>query len=135
MTEYELIALMRETDTTIAQNFEFFISATFAVIVVSYAVGDKLKALPRIVITILYLGSVVMLFTKYQNLLGQVNFMVASLSEVGSDFPATLKVPLASWLRQFIMIFGAFAAVFTIFKPVLSAHDKNDDTETRDDDT
>ena len=42
MSEFELITLIRETSSTISQDFQFFITVTFAVIVAVYAAGDRL---------------------------------------------------------------------------------------------
>ncbi len=119
MTEYELISLLRESASGISQDFEFFITATFAVIFVSYVVGDKLKRGPRIIISLLYLGSVAMILFRYQNLIDQIPFIVASLNEMGSDFPATSNIPSVSVLRRIIIVLGSIAAVYTIFQPVI----------------
>ena len=124
MTEYELISLLRETASTISQDFEFFITATFAVIFVSYAVGDKLKKGPRIIISLLYLGSVVMILFRYQNLLDQILFIVANLNEMGSEFPATSNIPTVSILRRTLMVLGSIAAVYTVFRPLLGVNEE-----------
>ena len=75
MTEYELVSLLRETASTISQDFEFFISATFGVILVSYIVGDKISNIHRTVLLVLYLGSVALFYLRYQNLLEQITFI------------------------------------------------------------
>ncbi len=62
MTELELIGLLRETSTLIALDFEFFLTATFAVMVVSYTVGERLGKAPRIIIACIYIATVFMLF-------------------------------------------------------------------------
>jgi len=124
MTEYELIALLRETASTISQDFEFFITLTFAVIFVSYAVGKKLKTIPRIVISILYLASVTMLLLRYQSLLVQVQFINSNLTSIGSDFPEMTKILLTSVLRQSIYILGSLAAIYSIFIPIINSNEE-----------
>ena len=134
MTEYELISLLRETATTISQDFEFFITVTFAVIFVSYAVGEKLKRLPRIIISVLYLGSVALVLFRYQNLLSQVEYIVSSLRELDSGFPidSNLRINFVSPIRQSLMVLGSLAAVYTIFKPVISDSSQLEKSENGD---
>jgi hypothetical protein len=119
MTEYELIALLRETALTISQDFEFFVTATFAVILASYAAGNRLKPIARIAIAVLYLGSVTMFFLRYQNLISQALFLGESLEAMGSDFPRTQYVSAVSTVRRLITAFGTIAALVTLFWPVV----------------
>ena len=119
MTEYELIALLRETSAYISQDFEFFITITFALIFVSYAVGDKLGKLPRIVVAMLYLASIVLIYSRYQTFLAQAQHVIAQLSQGGSQWP-TVDLVLVSWSRRFIFVFGSLAAIFSLFWPVVS---------------
>jgi len=119
MTEYELIALLRETALTISQDFEFFVTATFAVILASYAAGEKLKPMARIAIAVLYLGSATMFFLRYQNLIEQAQFLGEGLSAMGSEFPRTQYINAVTTVRRLIVGFGTVAAVVTLFWPVV----------------
>jgi hypothetical protein len=47
-TEYELVASLRETAGNVEQDFEFFLTITFALTFVSYAVGDKLGKMSKL---------------------------------------------------------------------------------------
>jgi hypothetical protein len=117
MTEFELIMTLKETSDGIALDFEFFLTITFALIVVSYAVGERLGKAPRIVISSLYLATVFLLFVRYQGQASQALFIATKLSEMKSDYPVIDMVTIM-WTRRFIFLAGTFAALFALFKPI-----------------
>ena len=117
MTEFELIMTLKETSDGIAQDFEFFLTMTFALIVVSYSVGERLGAAPRFVISVLYLATVLLVFVRYQGQVTQAQYAIASLSEIKSNYPA-LDVLTIMWVRRFLFLVGALAAVYALFKPI-----------------
>ena len=121
MTELELIGLLRETSTLIALDFEFFLTATFAVIVVSYTVGERLGKGPRTIIACLYLATVIILFIRYQGAVSQALFAISGLKELGSSYPV-LNIEILSWTRRFIFVAGALAAAYSLFKPIASSN-------------
>lgn len=120
MTEYELASLLRETGAVISQEFEFFVTATFAMILVGYFTGDRLKLAPRIGLSLLYTGSITLFLIRYQNLTDQVLFLTTSLNSASNSFPAPTYVPLSIWIRRLVVVFGAAAAVYSLFRPVLT---------------
>jgi len=117
MTEFELIMTLKETSAGIAQDFEFFLTMTFALIVVSYSVGERLGAVPRFVISVLYLATVLLVFVRYQGQVTQAQYAIASLSDIKSSYPA-LDVLTVMWVRRFLFLVGAVAAVYALFKPI-----------------
>ncbi len=121
MTELELIGLLRETSTLIALDFEFFLTATFAVMVVSYTVGERLGKAPRIIIACIYIATVFMLFMRYQGAVSQAQFAISGLKELGSSYPF-LNIDILSWTRRFIFVAGALAAAYSLFKPIASSN-------------
>ena len=125
MTEFELLALMRETSYTISQDFEFFMTVTFGVIVATYAVGERLKLFPRIVITILYVCATYLFFARYLNFISQLQFISTSLVEMGSNFPLP-ETKLPGLTRRIIYLAGSMAAVCTIFWPIITGEVKID---------
>jgi hypothetical protein len=118
MTEFELISVLKETSDGIGQDFEFFLTATFALIIVSYTVGERLGKAPRVAITILYLAMVALLFVRYQGQATQALFATSVLREMSSAYP-TLDTVFLMWLRRFIFVAGALVAVYSVFKPVV----------------
>jgi len=120
MTEFELIMTLKETSTEIATDFQFFLTVTFALIVVSYTVGDRLGAAPRIAISCLYLAMVLLLFVRYQGQASQALFAVTMLREMKSDYPA-LDVVTLMWTRRFIFLAGALVAIFALFRPITTS--------------
>ena len=121
MTELDLIGLLRETSTLIALDFEFFLTATFAVIVVSYTVGERLGKTTRTIIACIYLATVFMLFMRYQGAVSQAHFAISGLKELGSSYPV-LNIEILSWTRRFIFVAGALAAAYSLFKPIASSN-------------
>ena len=86
MTEFELISVLKETSTGIALDFEFFLTATFALIIVSYTVGERLGKAPRVAIASLYLVMVVLLLVRYQGQATQALFAISALREMKIDY-------------------------------------------------
>lgn len=122
MTESELFLAMTETSALLSQDFEFFITATFALIVVAYAVGDRLTLLPRILISALYLASVAMFLFRYMYFQQMFVTFRAGLLELNSE----LVLEADDWspstaLRLFIYVAGSLATVFSMFRPVILA--------------
>lgn len=119
MTEYEVLSLIRESVVAINQDFEFFLTATFAVIVTSYAVGDKLGTFPRILLATLYLAATVLFYLRYETISGQAGYYIQLLTEMGSEFPQPQR-GVHAVLRKLIMVLSSLAAVYLIFRPVLA---------------
>ena len=126
MTEFELISVLKETSVGIALDFEFFLTATFALIIVSYTVGERLGKAPRIAITCLYLVMVLLLLVRYQGQATQALFVTSALREMKSDYP-TLDTVVLMWSRRFIFVAGTLVAVYSLFKPVLTSDKEEDD--------
>ena len=127
MTEFELISVLKETSIGIALDFEFFLTATFALIIVSYTVGERLGKAPRVAITCLYLAMVLLLLIRYQGQATQALFVTSALREMKSDYP-TLDIVVLMWSRRFIFVAGTLVAVYSLFKPVVIS-DKEENEE------
>ena len=125
MTEFELIVTLKETSAGIATDFQFFLTVTFALIVVSYTVGERLSVAPRIAISVLYLAMVFLLFVRYQGQASQALHAVTSLREIKSDYPA-LDVVTLMWTRRFIFLAGTIVAIYALFKPVTTLKVEDD---------
>lgn len=133
MTEYELLALLREYDSPVAQDFEFFITATFAVIVVSYVTEGKLNKTARYVIAALYTSTVLLLALRYFNLQREMLVIFSSLAELDSDFLRDSgSIPFAAILRIFVMVCGSVVTIYVLFRP--GAISNKTDLAVRDDD-
>ncbi|MEZ5572244.1 MAG: hypothetical protein R3E64_09485 [Halioglobus sp.] len=126
MTEFELISILKETSDGIAQDFEFFLTGTFALIIVSYTVGERLGRAARIAITGLYLAMVALLLVRYQGQTTQALFITSALREMKSNYP-TLDIVVLMWSRRFIFVAGTLVAVYSLFKPVVISGKKEDD--------
>ncbi len=128
MTEYELISLMRDTYTAVATEFEFFVGATFALIVTSYVAGDKLTRVARVVLALLYVSATILFVVRYQILVTQAQFFAAELRGMQSGFIREETLTLVPWMRMILVAFGAAAALGSLFVPVLGERDDARDT-------
>jgi len=127
MTEFELLEMLKQTSSGIAQEFEFFLTVTFAVIFASYAVGNKLGVFPRIVICVLYLSSVLIFMLRYEILSNQIPLFQLGLAEIGSEYmKAPPAVPIIGILRRSIMVVGSIVTVYIVFRPVISQSEEKD---------
>ena len=125
MTESELFSAMSEVSVLLTHDFEFFITATFALIVVSYVVGDKLPLLPRVLIAVLYAAAVAMLLFRYQAYLDMFGVINTKLAQLESAFlPDPSRGAPASALRLFIYIAGSVATLYVLFRPITPSEEK-----------
>ncbi|MFK5949152.1 MAG: hypothetical protein QM500_10345 [Methylococcales bacterium] len=133
MTEYEVISLIRESVAAINQDFEFFLTATFAVLVTAYAVGDRLGTFPRVMLATLYLASSILFYLRYGALSEQASYYFQLLTDMGSEFPQPDR-GLHALLRKLLMILGSLATVYLIFSPtglvIKDQGSKQDETTT-----
>lgn len=118
MSEFEIISLLRETSAAIAQEFQFFISATFAVIVATSTAGFKLNIQSRVLVAIVYILATALFYLRYEQLAIQGAFLIQSLAALGSEFPRPDTL-LQGWLRRSLFFVGSFATVILIFLPAL----------------
>ncbi len=65
MTEFEIRQLIFDIEAVIADQFQFWMAATFAVVVVSYTAGARPKVWTRICVAALHFAAVTTFFLRY----------------------------------------------------------------------
>jgi len=120
MTESDLITLITNNNEVISNQFQFWISASFAVVVVSFTAGTKLKLVARLFIIFLYLTAAVMFYLRYLDALDESAYYVSLLSQMDSEF-APNRLGLVSTLRKIIMFAGTIGGVVLTLIPSLYA--------------
>jgi len=120
MTEFELQQLMADTSAAIDGQFQFWITATFAVVVASYTAGARLSRWVRVSLAVLYLMAVAMFYLRWfasaSDLLEQGRMAI----EMGATFGPAAHGPLAriiGTLRQIVMFAGSVFATVMILRP------------------
>ncbi len=118
MSEFELQTLLIEVDGTISDQFQFWMAATFAVVIASYTAGERLALWARVSIAVLYAAAVAMFFLRYLGSVGQMVEFVQQLRDLGVE-PFSIPPRIISVLRRFVMFGGSMLTIVLICKPTL----------------
>ena len=108
--------MVLEVSGSIADNFQFWMATTFAVIVVTYNAGERLSPVVRMLIAALYLVAVSMFYLHYRISMASVHYYMQFLTEMGrgGSYP---QLQALEYLRSSVMLLGSLMAVAFIFKP------------------
>ena len=126
MTEFELNELVILVSSNINDQFQFWMAATFAVVIVSYTAGRRLAIWARIVIATLYAATVVMLFLRYLVSVEQATLALEQLAEIDSAFVSPGNAAVITILREFVIWGGSLLAVVLICVPTIGRGAAND---------
>ena len=129
MTEFELNELVLLVSSNINDQFEFWMAATFAVVIVSYTAGRRLALWARAAIAILYVVTVAMLYLRYLSAVAQATQAFGQLSELGAEFTSPTNVNIITFLRQIVMFGGSLLAVVLICLPTIGTQTGSDQKE------
>ena len=116
MTELDIHLVLLEISNTIADNFQFWLATTFAVVVVTYTAGQKLQISIRAALAIIYLMAAGMFYLRYQLSSDQAAYYFHLLREMNSDLPAPYQ-GLVTILRKSVMLAGSLLAIIFLFAP------------------
>ena len=121
MTEFEIRQLIFDIEAVIADQFQFWMAATFAVVVVSYTAGERLKVWARVCVAALYFAAVTTFFLRYLAAAGQTREAVGMLRAMGADFGIAGGLPtLVSYLRRLVILAGTIFAMVLILRPTVA---------------
>jgi hypothetical protein len=129
MSEFELIMVLSELSRTITEQFEFWMGATFAVVVVCYTAGQKLGRVVRGCIAFLYLVASAMFYFRYLDAVDSTVQISQALGEIGTVYVAD-RVELVSLARRIVMFGGSLFAMVLIFWPPFSELGRRKDGDT-----
>jgi len=120
VSEFEIRELIFNTNSIISDQFQFWMAATFAVVVASYTAGPRLAVWARVCVAVLYVAAVATFFLRYRaaaaTLVEQSRWL-AELIYGGPDLTSRTMPRLVGLLRQYVMLGGTLLAVVLIFKP------------------
>lgn len=119
MSEFELWQLYDTFQRTVTDQFQFWMAATFAVVIASYTAGHRLSVWARSAIAVIYAVAATLFFVRYMGASDFPGEIAQQLREVGGE----LTVPsglLPSRLRRIVMIGGSLLAVILICVPTIA---------------
>ena len=114
MSEYELHVLITDHLRDMHGMIEFWVSATFAVIVARFVAGERLTRRVLQAMTVLYVMATLLSFTRYVLLLNRVTIYQAELVGAGMD-PFEQQQPLYGMMATLVLGLyagGTLAAVY-----------------------
>ena len=121
MTEFELFSSLALISEVIDRQFEFWIATTFAVVIVSYSAGDKLKLPVRACVAFLYLIASAIFFIRILDSTAQASIVASELTEAGSVI-GTDAVAITTTLRRLLIILGTTIVTGLIIWPNIGRH-------------
>lgn len=119
MSEFELNILVIEYSAAIDSQFNFWMAATFAIVVASHTAGDKLNRAGRLVLVLLYLLACAVFFLRYLAAADQVTYAIQELLAAGGQSPSPELGSITRLGRQTLLIVGTLFAVIVVVWPAL----------------
>jgi hypothetical protein len=111
--------VLAEWASILSDNFQFWMAATFAVVVVSHTAGSSLRVWVRVVIALLYAVALVSFFSRFLSVLTEVNNILAQYPEVEFTRATSSSVFLIS--TGTVMVLGSLLAMVLILRPTLAS--------------
>lgn len=106
----ELLELALLARSSVDDQFQYWITITFAVIVASFAADEKLNRNWRLTISLLYLLTTGLFFTRYYADAQHFLTLISAFAERGGEWP-TSYVPALGALRIFVYVAGTALAL------------------------
>lgn len=130
MSEFESNELILSISSNINDQFQFWMAATFAVIIVSYTAGQRLAVWARLIIAMLYAGTVAMLYLRLFAAVAQAARPFELLSELNPEFVDASGLVLIPLLRRIVMLGGSLLAIVLICMPSIGMQKKSNAHDT-----
>lgn len=126
MTEFELNEMIVLVGENINAQFQFWMAATFAVVIVSYSAGHRLAYWARLVVAALYIATVAMIDLRYLVSVQQATPIFEQLVELNPEI-SSARGNAVTVLRQFVMWAGSLLAVVLVCVPSIGYRSRNDE--------
>jgi hypothetical protein len=119
MSEFELNTLLIEYSAAIDSQFNFWMAATFAIVIASHTTGDKLNRPGRLGLVLLYLLACSVFYLRYLGAVDQVTYAIEQLLELGRQSPSPELGIATRLVRQMLLAIGTIFAVVVVVWPAL----------------
>ena len=125
MTEFEIRQLMYEEIQIAVGEFEFWVTASFAVIVAGYYAFKHLEPKLQKTVKWLYIATAAVFIVRWFVSIYKMYEYNIALTELGVDVGLQLGQAFSTLLQSSLMIFGTFAVV-SFLKRVSEFNDSAD---------
>ena len=122
MTEFELKSLMYEETGIAMAEFEFWITASFAVLVAGYYAFSKLSPDLRTTVQRLYVIVAAVFIVRFLSSIYKMYEYNLELSSIGIDVGLQIGPATATILQTILMVIGTYAVV-SFLKKMGKEHD------------
>lgn len=116
MQEYELWQLIGLEQEKVSEQFQFWMAATFAVVIASYTAGSRLALWARLAIAALYAASALVFFLRYMHAYDFIGQLINELANSSLTYPDGY---FPSIFRRGVMIVGSIVALVLICSPTI----------------
>ena len=120
LSEFEVNELLLGNLEALSQHFQYWMTATFAVVVASYTAGDRLALWARVVVAALYVAAVAVAYIRWQGSVGEASRLIRLLVELGYDSTSAGRARLAGGIREGVMLGGTLLAIVLICFPAIA---------------
>jgi len=120
MTEFELNQLLLSNLEAISDQFQFWMTATFAVVVVSYTAGHRLSMWARVVVAAIYAVAALLFYVRFQGSVDEARRIIQGLVALGYESTADGDGAFAGLLRRIVMASGTILAIVLICVPAIA---------------
>ena len=117
MSPYELSILQYEALNVIDSGFETWMAATFAIVIVAHAVGDKIDLKLRVFLAVLYASCVILLYGRYDDIMQNIFYYHSLMSVQDFITPSEGQVKTIALFRKGIMVVGSLGALAFLLIP------------------
>ena len=124
MNEFELNELVLLVSSNINDQFQFWMAATFAVVVASYTAGERLALWARIIIASLYAATATMLYLRLFAAAAQAAQPFEQLRQLNPEFVEASGLFVIPLLRRIVMFGGSLLAIVLICMPTIGTQEK-----------
>lgn len=126
MSEAEIIELMYESLGYADRNFEFWITASFAVILAFHFSGERLSALMFRLITFLYVSSAVLFVSRWSVAALQYASFRQQLIDMGSSvqISSNFMEGFIGVTYAIVICFGTIGTVYFGYRTYRNVHDR-----------
>lgn len=119
MSEFELRTLIYENSGFVTDQFQFWMAATFAVVIASYTAGDRLAPWARISIAVLYTLAVALFLSRFLGAADEILVLLQRLSDIGAEPYYRIPPLFVATLRIIVIFGGSILAIVLICKPTV----------------
>jgi len=119
VSEFELRSLLIEYGSAIDAQFNFWLTASFAVVVASHVAGHHFNRWGRAGLVFLYLLACTVFYLRYVSTADLITSAIFALRDLAIEVEITKLGLYTRIIRQILMLSGTVFAVLIVVRPTL----------------